>query len=385
MIQYDKISKYYKDMVALDDVSLQIDEGEFVMLTGHSGSGKTTLIKMLIREIRPTKGEIHVDGSEITRMRRWNVAKLRRKIGIVFQDFRLLDDKNVFENVAFALEASGKSDKDIKNIVPYVLEIVGLEDKLKSFPYELSGGQKQKVAIARAIANDPKILIADEPTGNLDEEATWDIIEALKNINNWGTTVIMATHSQDIIDKLEKRILKLEQGRLIHDSHNKSKQSSDDFAEKLLQDDSTIEDKKQEEKQIEPETKDEAPTEKSSLKNEKSSKQDKQTDTTPPKKESSKPKLKIGLSSKKKKSTKKKSIEEKKEESSKKKDSEESKDPNDFESTGLKPGTIALLTKNNYKNMQDVLDAGPETIKMIDGISGDQILELNEAIQDITS
>ena len=385
MIQYDKISKYYKDMVALDDVSLQIDEGEFVMLTGHSGSGKTTLIKMLIREIRPTKGEIHVDGSEITRMRRWNVAKLRRKIGIVFQDFRLLDDKNVFENVAFALEASGKSDKDIKNIVPYVLEIVGLEDKLKSFPYELSGGQKQKVAIARAIANDPKILIADEPTGNLDEEATWDIIEALKNINNWGTTVIMATHSQDIIDKLEKRILKLEQGRLIHDSHNKSKQSSDDFAEKLLQDDSTIEDKKQEEKQIEPETKDEAPTEKSSPKNEKSSKQDKPTDTTPPKKESSKPKLKIGLSSKKKKSTKKKSIEEKKEESSKKKDSEESKDPNDFESTGLKPGTIALLTKNNYKNMQDVLDAGPETIKMIDGISGDQILELNEAIQDITS
>ncbi|HHU31251.1 MAG: cell division ATP-binding protein FtsE [Zhaonellaceae bacterium] len=218
MIQLLNVSKIYPNKVqALNDLTVKIDRGEFVFLVGPSGAGKSTFIKLLIREELPTKGQILVGGKSILRLRKSEVAKLRRNIGIVFQDFRLLTDRTVFENVAFAMEVLEHSKKEIRARVPSVLEMVGLDGKGEYFPHQLSGGEQQRVAIARAIVNGPRLLIADEPTGNLDPETSWEIMELLNDINRRGTTVLMATHARSIVNKMRKRVIALEQGRVVRD------------------------------------------------------------------------------------------------------------------------------------------------------------------------
>ncbi len=221
MVQFKGVSKLYKSsedkIPAVDDVSFKINEGEFVFLIGPSGSGKTTVIKMLIRDETPSQGNIFFNDRDITQISRKYVYKLRREIGVIFQDYKLVPEKTAFENVSFAMEAAGKTDKEIYDTVPYVLDIVGLSHKIHSFPKELSGGEQQRVAIARAIANNPKILIADEPTGNLDPASSWDIVQILNKINNWGTTVIMSTHGTDIVNSLNKRVIQMEDGKIIRD------------------------------------------------------------------------------------------------------------------------------------------------------------------------
>lgn len=220
MIEFVNVTKKYPDLVALDNVNFEIEEGEFIFLVGASGSGKTTIIKLLIRQEDPTEGQIFFYDSDITKIGSEKVSQLRREIGVVFQDFKLLPQKNLFENIAFALEVSGKKREDIEETVSYVLELVDLPHRAQAFPDQISGGEKQKIAIARAVANNPKVLIADEPTGNLDPESSWEIIELLQKINEWGTTVIMATHGSDIVNSLGKRVIELQKGRIITDNRN---------------------------------------------------------------------------------------------------------------------------------------------------------------------
>ena len=196
-----------------------INEGEFVFLIGPSGSGKTTLIELLIRDQKPSEGKIYLNDYDITNLSRNRIYKLRRQIGVIFQDYKLIEDKTAYENVAFAMEAAGKKPKEIKEAVPYVLDVVGLSNRMKAFPVQLSGGEQQRVAIARAIANNPKILIADEPTGNLDPASAWDIVQVLAKINNWGTTVIMSTHGTDIVNTLNKRVIQMENGNIVRDDN----------------------------------------------------------------------------------------------------------------------------------------------------------------------
>lgn len=218
MIHFDKVFKVYKDSIfALEDVSFSVAPKEFVSIVGHSGAGKSTILKMLLAEEKPTKGSVFFESTNVHKMRRGNVNKLRRRIGVVFQDFRLIPNKNAFENIAFAMEAAGKSDADIHSDVPQVLELVGLADRIWSFPHELSGGEKQRVAIARAIVNQPDVIIADEPTGNLDPMNSKDIISILKKINDLGTTVILTTHNKGVIDSLGKRVITMEKGKVIRD------------------------------------------------------------------------------------------------------------------------------------------------------------------------
>lgn len=219
MVKFSNISKFYDNNVVIDDITFEISDGEFVFLIGPSGSGKTTLIKLLIRDEMPTQGEIFFNGNDITRLSRRKIYKLRREIGVIFQDYKLIQDKTAYENVAFAMEAAGKKNKDIKETVPYVLDIVGLAERMEAFPRQLSGGEQQRVAIARAIANNPKILIADEPTGNLDPASAWDIVQVLSKINNWGTTVIMSTHGTDIVNSLNKRVIQMDKGRVVRDDN----------------------------------------------------------------------------------------------------------------------------------------------------------------------
>lgn len=220
MVEFTNVIKTYDgNITAVDNVSFTIKEGEFIFLIGPSGSGKTTVIKMLIRDEVPSSGKIFFDDVDITKINRRKVYKLRREIGVIFQDFKLIPDKTAYENVAFAMEAAGKTSKEIKETVPYVLDIVGLSNRLNSFPRQLSGGEQQRVAIARAISNNPKILIADEPTGNLDPASAWDIVQVLTKINNWGTTVIMSTHGTDIVNSLNKRVVQMEGGRIIRDDN----------------------------------------------------------------------------------------------------------------------------------------------------------------------
>jgi cell division transport system ATP-binding protein len=224
MIKFQGVSKIYpathshdSPTVALKDISFEIKEKEFVLFSGKSGAGKTTLIRLLIGEEKPTKGRIFFDSLEITKLRRGELPKLRRRIGVVFQDYKLLPRKTVFENVAYALEAVGAEDEQIKNEVPKALRIVGLEERAGHFPFELSGGEKQRVAIARSLVHRPDLIIADEPTGNLDPYHTWDIINLLLKINELGKTVVLATHDQEIINELEKRVISLEKGALLKD------------------------------------------------------------------------------------------------------------------------------------------------------------------------
>lgn len=218
IIAMDHISKQYSTGVeALSDVSIRIHKGEFVFVVGKSGSGKSTFIKLLLKELNPTEGRIFVGGRQVTNLKRKQVSLYRRKIGVVFQDFRLLKNKTVFENVAFAQEIIGMTQRDIARNVPIMLEMVGLKGKEKMYPHELSGGEQQRVAIARALINQPTILLADEPTGNLDPKTAWDIMMLLEEVNKMGTTVVVVTHNNDVVDVMQKRVINLEDGVLVRD------------------------------------------------------------------------------------------------------------------------------------------------------------------------
>lgn len=220
VITFDHVSKVYDaqpNRAALNDISLQIYAGEFVFLVGHSGSGKSTFIKLLTRELVPSKGRIIIADEDLGSMRAWRVPYLRRNIGCVFQDFKLLPDKTVFENVAFALEVIGKSRHVIKTQVPEVLRLVGLQDKLDKRPDQLSGGEQQRVSIARAIVNRPPLLVCDEPTGNLDPQTSRGIMDLLERINRTGTTVLVATHDREMVDNMRRRVIALDRGQLSRD------------------------------------------------------------------------------------------------------------------------------------------------------------------------
>lgn len=220
VITFDHVTKTYPaqpNKPALSDVTLQIFAGEFVFLVGHSGSGKSTFIRLLTREIKPTSGKIYVADEDLTTMRNWRVPYLRRNIGCVFQDFKLLPNKTVFENVAFALEVIGKSRHVIKTQAPEVLRLVGLQDKINKMPDQLSGGEQQRVSIARAIVNRPPLLICDEPTGNLDPAISLGIMKLLERINRTGTTILMATHDREMVDSMRKRVIALEGGHVVRD------------------------------------------------------------------------------------------------------------------------------------------------------------------------
>lgn len=218
IIVMDHVSKQYSTGVeALSDVSICIHKGEFVFVVGKSGSGKSTFIKLLLKELNPTEGRIFVGGRQVTNLKRKQVSLYRRKIGVVFQDFRLLKNKTVFENVAFAQEIIGMTKRDIARNVPIMLEMVGLKGKEKMYPHELSGGEQQRVAIARALINQPTILLADEPTGNLDPKTAWDIMMLLEEVNKMGTTVVVVTHNNDVVDVMQKRVINLEDGVLVRD------------------------------------------------------------------------------------------------------------------------------------------------------------------------
>jgi cell division transport system ATP-binding protein len=218
MIKTDHITKIYKDsVVALEDVNIEVRKGEFVFVVGPSGSGKSTFIRLLLKEEEPSRGSIFVAGKNINSLSPWKVPFLRRNIGTVFQDFKLLPDKTVFENVAFALEVIGKPRNVIDKRVPEILELVGLGQKLNNYPEELSGGEQQRVSIARAFVNRPLILLADEPTGNLDPSTSVEIMKLLDRINRTGTTVIMATHDNAIVDAMRRRVVELEAGQVVRD------------------------------------------------------------------------------------------------------------------------------------------------------------------------
>ncbi|PRZ29017.1 cell division transport system ATP-binding protein [Antricoccus suffuscus] len=219
MIRLENVSKFYSTSTrpALDNISVEIEKGEFVFLIGPSGSGKSTFLQLLLREEVPSKGELWVSGKHLNKMSNWQVPKLRRTMGCVFQDFRLLKNKTVSENIAFALQVINKPKHTIKKVVPEVLDLVGLEGKANRMPHELSGGEQQRVAIARAFVNRPLVLLADEPTGNLDPETSQDIMLLLERINRTGTTVLMATHDSNIVDAMRRRVIELDSGTVARD------------------------------------------------------------------------------------------------------------------------------------------------------------------------
>ena len=222
MIKLEHVTKTYKrggddEVIALNDVTLEVAKGEFVFVVGPSGSGKSTFMRLLTREQSPDSGSIHVAGKDLTTLRSWKIPSLRREIGYVFQDFKLLPNKSVSENIAFALEVIGKNRREIQRRVPEVLELVGLEAKASALPHELSGGQQQRVSIARAFVNSPRILLCDEPTGNLDPSTSVGIMKLLDRINRTGATVVMATHDQHIVDSMRRRVIELENGFVVRD------------------------------------------------------------------------------------------------------------------------------------------------------------------------
>lgn len=218
MIKLEHVSKSYSAGIpALNDISLNIEEGEFVFIVGNSGSGKSTLIKLLLKELEPTKGVITINNRNLNAIRRKQIPKYRRNVGVVFQDFRLLKDRNVYENVAFAQKVIGTPARIIRSSVPTMLSMVGLAAKYKSYPKQLSGGEQQRVAIARALVNQPKILLADEPTGNLDNHNAWEIMKLLEEINQKGTTVVVVTHNLEIVKAMKKRVITMKKGVIISD------------------------------------------------------------------------------------------------------------------------------------------------------------------------
>ena len=218
MIVLDNVCKTYSTGVsALNGVNLRIHKGEFVFIVGSSGSGKTTLFKLLLKELEPTSGRIYINSQNIGRLRRRKIPKMRRGMGVVFQDFRLLKDRNIYENIAFAQRVIGKPAKVIRESVPQMLTLVGLADKAEAFPNELSGGEQQRVSLARALVNNPPILLADEPTGNLDPTNAWEIMMLLEDINKRGTTVVVVTHNQDIVERMQKRVITIDKGVVVSD------------------------------------------------------------------------------------------------------------------------------------------------------------------------
>lgn len=360
LIRFVSVSKKYPNKIAaLDNLSLEIQEGEFVFLVGPSGSGKTTALRLLIREEEPTAGKIFFEDLDIASMSRSLVYELRRKLGVVFQDFKLLEDKSAYENVAFALEASGKSEKDIKETVPYVLEIVGLQDRMDAFPKELSGGEKQKIAIARALSNNPKVLIADEPTGNLDPAAAWDIVQVLNKINNWGTTVLMSTHGSEFVDSLSKRVIRLKDGKVLRDDMKGKYNPLEDFEAKIMVDN--------------------------------------HTKTKKPKKEKNQPKAGPPLAEKKKEKGKKKKIDIKLTASSKPemKSPESKKVKKKKKKTKLNSTKVAnlelekiikdKLDKAGYKTLESIVDSGPDKIKKIKGIGQKEFEAILTALEKFQS
>ena len=219
MIQFDHVTKTYPNgTLALDDVSLKVEKGEFVFIVGHSGAGKSTLIKMLLREEIPTTGQVEVNGYNLVKMKRRQIPLFRRGIGVVFQDFRLIPNMSVYDNVAFALRVTDVSTKFIRRRVPYILDLVDLSGKAKCMPQELSGGEQQRVALARALVNNPSLLIADEPTGNIDPQLSYEIVDLLSEINKCGTTVLMVTHEHDLVAEFNKRVITLRDGQIVADS-----------------------------------------------------------------------------------------------------------------------------------------------------------------------
>jgi cell division transport system ATP-binding protein len=218
MIELKNVSKVYKNNhIALSNVNLHIGKGEFVFIVGPSGAGKSTLIKLLLREIEPTSGEINVNSIDVNLLKRKDIPYYRRTMGVVFQDFRLLPDKTIYENVAFAMQIVELSSRDIKKRVPQILNMVGLPAKGNLYPSQISGGEQQRVVLARALANNPKIIICDEPTGNLDPDTAWGIMSLLDDINKTGTTILMATHARDVVDKMKKRVVAIEKGVIVRD------------------------------------------------------------------------------------------------------------------------------------------------------------------------
>lgn len=222
MIEFHDVSKVYGQTTILEDINLSVAAGEFASIVGQSGVGKSTLIKLLTREELPSKGRIFVAGRDISELSRSELPIYRRKIGVIFQDFRLLGQKRVAENIAYALEVCGATSRDITRRVPKILELVGLEKRGRNYPHELSGGEQQRVAIARALIHSPKILIADEPTGNLDPVNTWEIIDLLYRINQLGTTVLLATHNKSVVDRLRRRVIEIRHGRIFRDEERGS-------------------------------------------------------------------------------------------------------------------------------------------------------------------
>jgi len=221
MIFFDRVSKIYPDdSVAVEEVTFSIEPGEFVSIVGPSGAGKTTLLKLFLAEERPSDGSVFYNNSDIHNLNKHEIDSFRRNVGMVFQDFRLLPNKTIYENIAFTMEVSGRSDEEIERDVPHVLELVDLLPKVWSFPRELSGGEQQRVAIARALVNEPDVIIADEPTGNLDPVNTYDVVQILKKINSLGTTVILTTHNKGIIDSLGKRVIAMDKGRIVRDDRS---------------------------------------------------------------------------------------------------------------------------------------------------------------------
>jgi len=222
VIYFNNVSKIYKDATALSDVTFTVEEGEFVSVVGHSGAGKTTLTKMILAEEHPTEGTVFFESINVNKLKSKELTKLRRRIGMVFQDFKLLGNKTAYENIAFAMEAVGRTEKEIKSDVPHVLELVDLGHRASHFPSQMSGGEQQRLAIARAIINQPELIIADEPTGNLDPVNTHEIVQILKKINDLGTTVILTTHNRGVIESVNKRVITMENGKIIRDTkHNK--------------------------------------------------------------------------------------------------------------------------------------------------------------------
>jgi cell division transport system ATP-binding protein len=218
MIYFDNVSKIYDDRsVGLEEVTIKIEPNEFVSIVGHSGAGKTTLLKMILAEERPTSGTVFFESTNIHEINKKHMPDYRRKIGVIFQDYRLLPNKTAYENIAFAMEVAGRDEDEIQADVTHVLELVGLGRKMWSFPHQLSGGEKQRVAIARAIVNQPDLIIADEPTGNLDPVNTFEVIQLFKKINDLGTTVVLTTHNKGVIDSLGKRVITMDEGKVIKD------------------------------------------------------------------------------------------------------------------------------------------------------------------------
>ncbi len=220
MLKFNDVTKlYHTGDTALKDINIHIKPKEFVSIVGHSGAGKTTLLKLILGEEQPTTGSVTFEEIDIHSLKKNNINHYRRRVGTVFQDFRLLPDKTAYENVAFAMEAAGRTDEEIENDVPHALDLVGLKHKMHNFPDELSGGEKQRVAIARAIVNQPDMIIADEPTGNLDPVNTYEIIQLLKKVNDLGTTIILTTHNVGVIDNLSRRVITMKDGQIALDSH----------------------------------------------------------------------------------------------------------------------------------------------------------------------